>query len=107
MEVFMNRDDTEPRYVISVAAKMRSTPTHTLRYYERIGVIEPSRSQGNTRLYSERDIALLRRAKALVDDMGVNLAGVEVILRMMQRMSELQNELERLESEVKRLGGEW
>ena len=103
----MNRDDTEPRYVISVAAKMLSTPTHTLRYYERIGVIEPSRSQGNTRLYSERDIALLRRAKALVDDMGVNLAGVEVILRMMQRMSELQNELERLESEVKRLGGEW
>ena len=102
----MNRDDTEPRYVISVAASILGTQTHTLRYYERIGVIEPSRSQGNTRLYSERDIALLRRAKALVDDMGVNLAGVEVILRMLQRMSELQNELERLESEVKRLGGE-
>jgi len=102
----MNRDDTEPRYVISVAASILGTQTHTLRYYERIGVIEPSRSQGNTRLYSERDIALLRRAKALVDDMGVNLAGVEVILRMLQRISELQNELERLESEVKRLGGE-
>ena len=106
MEVIMNRDDTEPRYVISVAASILGIQTHTLRYYERIGVIEPSRSQGNTRLYSERDIALLRRAKALVDDMGVNLAGVEVILRMLQRMSELQNELERLESEVKRLGGE-
>jgi len=101
----MNRDDTEPRYVISVAAKILSIQTHTLRYYERIGIIEPSRSQGNTRLYSERDIALLRRAKALVDDMGVNLAGVEVILRMIQRMSELQNELDRLESEVKRLRG--
>ena len=102
----MNRDDTEPRYVISVAARILSIQTHTLRYYERIGIIEPSRSQGNTRLYSERDIALLRRAKALVDDMGVNLAGVEVILRMIQRISELQDELAKLESEVKRLGGE-
>lgn len=101
----MNRDDIEPRYVISVAAKILGIQTHTLRYYEKIGIIEPRRSQGNTRLYSERDVALLRRVKTLVDDMGVNLAGVEVILRMMQRMSELQNELERLESEVKRLGG--
>jgi len=78
----MNRDDTEPRYVISVAAKILSIQTHTLRYYERIGIIEPRRSGGNIRLYSERDIALLRRVKTLVDDMGVNLAGVEVILRI-------------------------
>jgi len=105
-EVIMNRDDTEPCYVISVAARILGVQTYTLRYYERIGIIEPRRSQGNTRLYSERDITLLRRAKALVDDMGVNLAGVEVILRMMQRMSELQNELAKLESEVKRLGGD-
>ena len=101
-EVNMNRDD-EPRYVISVAAKILSIQTYTLRYYEKIGVIEPQRSQGNIRLYSERDIDLLRRVKTLVDDMGVNLAGVEVILRMMRRMIELQNELEKLESEVKRL----
>lgn len=98
----MNRDD-EPRYVISIAAKMLGTQTYTLRYYERIGVIEPKRSQGNIRLYSEGDIALLRRAKTLVEDMGVNLAGVEVILRLMQRMNEMQNELEKLASEVKRL----
>ncbi len=104
----MNIDDTEPHYVISVAAKILGIQTHTLRYYEKIGIIEPYRSQGNTRLYSERDIALLRRVKALVDEMGVNLAGGEVIFRMMRRMSELQNELERLKSEVKRLGGgEW
>ena len=95
----MNRDD-EPRYVISIAAKMLDMQTYTLRYYERIGVIEPQRSQGNIRLYSEGDIALLRRVKTLVEDMGVNLAGVEVILRLMQRMNELQNELEKLESEV-------
>jgi MerR family transcriptional regulator/heat shock protein HspR len=98
----MNRDD-EPRYVISVAARILGVQTHTLRYYERIGVIEPKRSQGNIRLYSEGDIALLRRVKTLVEDMGINLAGVEVILRLMQRMSELQNELGKLESEVKRL----
>lgn len=98
----MNRND-EPCYVISVAARMLGTRTHTLRYYERIGIIEPKRSQGNIRLYSERDIDLLRRVKALVDDMGVNLAGVEVVLRMMQQVNELQDELEKLESEVKRL----
>ncbi len=101
----MNSDNTEPRYVISVAANILGIQTHTLRYYERLGVIEPRRSQGNIRLYSERDIALLRRVKTLVDDMGINLAGAEVILRMVQRMSELQNELEKLESEVRRLEG--
>ncbi len=99
----MNLDDTEPRYVISITAKMVGIQTHTLRYYERIGVIEPARSQGNIRLYSDRDIALLRRAKTLLDDLGVNLAGVEVILRMAQRMSELQHHMEELESEVKKL----
>ncbi len=102
-EVTMNRDTTEPRYVISIAARMLGIQTYTLRYYERIGVIEPGRSQGNIRLYSERDIDLLRRVKTLVEDMGVNLAGVEVILRLMQRMNKMQNELEKLASEVKRL----
>ncbi len=101
----MNLDDTEPRYVISITAKMVGIQTHTLRYYERIGIIEPARSQGNIRLYSERDIALLRRAKTLMDDLGVNLAGVEVILRMAQRMNELQHHIEELESEVKKLRG--
>ena len=95
----------EPRYVISIAARILGTQTYTLRYYERIGLIEPKRSQGNIRLYSDRDIDLLRRVKALVEDMGVNLAGVEVILRLVQRMGEMQNEMEKLESEVKRLGG--
>ena len=101
----MNLDDTEPRYVISVTARMLGIQTYTLRYYERIGIIEPARSRGNIRLYSERDIALLRRAKTLLDDLGVNLAGVEVILRMARRMNELQNHVEELESEVKKLRG--
>ena len=99
----MKLDDTEPRYVISVTARILGVQSYTLRYYERIGLIEPARSRGNIRLYSERDIALLRRAKALMDDLGVNLAGVEVILRMAQRMSELQHHMEELEAEVEKL----
>ncbi len=103
----MNRErfDNEPRYVISVAARMLDVQTHTLRYYEKVGVITPGRSRGNVRLYSDRDIALLQRVKALVDDMGVNLPGVEVILRMMQHMDELQTELEKAQSEIKKLKG--
>jgi len=103
----MNRDsyDTEPRYVISVAARMLDTQTYTLRYYEKVGVIEPRRSRGNVRLYSDRDIALLQRVRSLVDDMGVNLPGVEVILRMMQRMAEMQNELEQAQEELRKQRG--
>jgi len=101
----MDIDNDEPRFVISIAARMVGVQVHTLRYYERIGVVEPSRSRGNTRLYSERDIALLRRVKTLMDDLGINLAGVEVFLRMAKRMNEMQNQIEELESEVRRLTG--
>jgi MerR family transcriptional regulator/heat shock protein HspR len=97
------RFNTEPRYVISVAARMLEVQTYTLRYYEKVGIIEPRRSRGNVRLYSDRDIALLKRVKALVDDMGINLPGVEVILRMMQHMGQLQGELEQAQQEIERL----
>ena len=108
MDVNRNTENDEPRYVISIVARMLGTQTHTLRYYEKIGIIEPSRSQGNMRLYSERDLILLRRAKTLIDDLGVNLAGAEVILRMSQRMSNLQNRIEELELKLRKLreGGE-
>ena len=99
----MDIDSNEPRYVISIAARILGIQSHTLRYYERIGIIEPSRSGGNIRLYSERDIAQLRRIKTLMDDLGVNLAGVEVILRMSQRMTDLQNRVEELETELERI----
>jgi MerR family transcriptional regulator/heat shock protein HspR len=95
-------DEKEPRYVISIAARMVGVRTHTLRYYERIGIVEPSRSRGNIRLYSENDIAQLRRVKTLMDDLGVNLAGVEVIMRIMQRMLELQGQVQELEDELER-----
>jgi len=93
----------EPRYIISIAARMVGVETHTLRYYERVGVLEPSRSKGRIRLYSERDIELLKRVKMLMEELGVNLAGVEVILRMSEKMLYLQRELAELSSEVKRL----
>ena len=99
----MNPEDEEPRYVISVAARMSGVQTYTLRYYEKIGIIEPPRSKGNIRLYSDRDITHLRRVKPLMNDLGINLAGVEVILRMAQRMTELQHHMEELESELKKL----
>ena len=66
-------------------------------------MIQPTRSKGNIRLYSDSDIIRLRRVKTLMDDMGVNLAGVEVILRLMQHVAELQNRLEELEAETRRL----
>ena len=96
----MARDENEPRYVISIAASILGVKTHNLRYYERIGIVQPSRSRGNIRLYSEEDIARLRRVKTLMDDMGINLAGVEVILRMMQRMTALQARVEELEEKL-------
>jgi MerR family transcriptional regulator, heat shock protein HspR len=98
--------ESEPRYVISVAARLLGVQTHTLRYYERIGIIEPSRSQGNIRLYSERDIAYVRQLKKLMDDLGVNLAGVEVILRMAKSMDAMQRRIEDLEAENRQLRSE-
>lgn len=96
-------DDFEPRYVISVAAEMLGARTYTLRYYERVGIIKPARSRGNIRLYSERDLALLRRVRTLMEDLGVNLAGVEVILRMSQQIAQLKRATQELELELDRL----
>ncbi len=98
-----NINSSEPRYVISIAARMVGVQVHTLRYYEKIGIIEPSRSSGNIRLYSEKDVNLLRRVKTLMDDLGINLAAVEVVLRMSRHMSELQDQVKEMESELKKL----
>ncbi len=96
-------EDFKPRYVISVAAEMLDARAYTLRYYERVGIIKPARSRGNIRLYSERDLALLRRVRTLVEDLGVNLAGIEVILRMSQQITQLKRAAEELELELDRL----
>jgi MerR family transcriptional regulator/heat shock protein HspR len=99
----MRIEYSEPRYIISIAADMLGVHVQTLRYYERAGVIEPSRSRGNRRLYSQEDIERLRRVKTLMEDLGVNLAGVEVIMRMGQRMVEMESEIQELKDRVKRL----
>jgi MerR family transcriptional regulator/heat shock protein HspR len=96
--------ESKPRYVISVAARMIGIEAHTLRYYERLGLVQPERSSGNIRLYSEEDIDRLRYIKALMSDCGVNLAGVEVVLKLMQRMKDMQRQLEEMEKKVKTIG---
>jgi MerR family transcriptional regulator/heat shock protein HspR len=96
--------ESNPRYVISVAARMIGIEAHTLRYYERLGLVQPERSSGNIRLYSEEDVDRLRYIKALMSDCGVNLAGVEVVLRLMQRMNDMRRQLEEMEKKVKMIG---
>lgn len=90
-------------FVISVVSRLTGLHTQTLRYYERAGIVAPSRSKGNIRLYSLTDVERIKQVKTLIDDLGVNLAGVEVILRMGERMRELQKEIEVLEVAVRRL----
>jgi MerR family transcriptional regulator/heat shock protein HspR len=92
--------EDEPCYVISVAARKLGIHQQTLRYYEREGLIQPSRSRGNIRLYSEADINRLRQVQRLINDLGVNLAGAEVILRMSERMRAMEAEIERLRAQL-------
>jgi MerR family transcriptional regulator/heat shock protein HspR len=82
--------------VISVAARLLDVHPQTLRYYERAGLLRPSRSKGNIRLYSAADLEQARQIKRLIEDLGVNLAGVEVILRLTDRMRRLEAELDEL-----------
>ena len=89
----------EPVFIISVAARMLGVQTQTLRYYERLGLIEPARTGGNQRVFSRADIERVRRIRGFMDDLGVNLAGVEVILRLLDRLSESEADVERLTRE--------
>jgi MerR family transcriptional regulator/heat shock protein HspR len=91
-------DQDEPCYVISVAAKLVDLHPQTLRRYEEIGLVKPARASGR-RLYSPRDLERLRKINRLVNDLGVNLAGVEVILNMSKRMEYLQKEMDRMQAE--------
>lgn len=99
----MNFDDSTPCYVISVAARMLGIHAQTLRYYEKARIIQPSRSSGRVRLYSNRDIGRLRQIRTLMDDLGVNIAGVEVILRLSERITEMERTIKEKDLEIKRL----
>jgi MerR family transcriptional regulator/heat shock protein HspR len=89
----------EPVFVISVAARMCGVQTQTLRYYETLGLVEPARSPGNQRVFSRRDVDRVMRVRNLVDDLGVNLAGVEVILRLLARIEAAEQAIEKLQQE--------
>ena len=99
----MPLSDSEPRYVISIAARIVGIETHTLRYYERLGLVQPYRSEGNIRYYSESDIEQLRHVKTLMNDLGVNPAGAEVVVRMAKKMAEMQQQISELSSELQQL----
>lgn len=88
--------DLQPRYIISVAANLANCHPQTLRHYERLGLVRPQRSKGNARLYADNDIEQLKRIQRLMDDLGVNLAAVEVILNMREQIIDLQNEVNEL-----------
>ena len=83
----------EPVFQISVVSRMVGLHQQTIRSYERVGLLSPARSRGNTRLFSHADVERLRQVVRLVNDLGINLAGVEVILRLSRQVEALQQEL--------------
>jgi len=89
-------------FVISVAARLVGVHEQTLRYYERAGLLEPARSKGRIRLYSLHDLERVRQIRRLTDEMGVNLAGVEVIMRLTDHIRALELRIDDLETEVQR-----
>lgn len=98
---FNSPTSNQPMYVISIAAKMVGLHPQTLRHYESLGLVIPERSQGNIRLYSPADIDRLRQINRLTDELGVNLAGVQIILDLRERLEQLQLELETSQAELK------
>ena len=98
--------DDEPRYVISVAARMVGVHAQTLRYYERIGLVAPARSKGNIRMYSGLDVQRALWIRSLIEDLGINLAGVEVIMRLRARMDELERTVEALTAQLRQTRSE-
>jgi MerR family transcriptional regulator, heat shock protein HspR len=93
--------DDRPRYMISVAAELVGMHPQTLRVYETKGLVRPRRTPGNTRLYSEADLERLRLIQRLTTELGLNLAGVETVLRLEDELSRLRTRLERLEREMR------
>jgi MerR family transcriptional regulator, heat shock protein HspR len=89
----MKKSRTKAAYMISSVAEQYGIHPQTLRMYEREGLLEPSRSEGNTRLYTDEDLARLEVILKLTRDMGVNLAGVEIILNMRARMEAMQRQM--------------
>jgi MerR family transcriptional regulator/heat shock protein HspR len=96
-------DEERGVYMISVAAELAHMHPQTLRMYEQRGLIEPKRSPKNTRLYSQRDVERLRRIQEMTSQQGLNLAGVETVLRMEERVERMRAELERMRRRAEEL----
>ena len=97
-------DRGKPRYMIGVVAEMQNVHPQTLRLYEKKGLVRPSRTVGRTRMYSAEDVDELARLLRLTRDLGVNLAGTEIILKMRRRMLEMQKQIEDLLAYVREDG---
>lgn len=93
--------DDEAVYLIGVAAEMVGVHAQTLRHYERVGLIEPKRSDGNIRLFSRRDVERLRAITWLTGDLGINLSGVEIILELRRQVEDLEREVDALRSDLR------
>jgi MerR family transcriptional regulator/heat shock protein HspR len=93
--------DDRPRYMISVAAELVGMHPQTLRMYEQKGLVRPRRTAGNTRLYSEADLERLRLIQQLTTELGLNLAGVEHVIRLEEQLRRMQRHMERLEREMR------
>jgi MerR family transcriptional regulator, heat shock protein HspR len=94
--------DERPRYMISVAADLVGMHPQTLRIYESKGLIRPKRTAGNTRLYSEADVERLRLIQRLTNELGLNLAGVEQVLRLEDELRRTHRRLDRMEREMRK-----
>ena len=99
-------DRSKPVYMIGVVAEMLKVHPQTLRFYEKKGLVRPGRTEGQTRMYSEEDLEDIARLLRLTRDLGVNLAGVEIILKMRRRMTDMQRQIEDLLGYVREGGGE-
>ena len=93
--------DDRPRYMISVAAEIVGMHPQTLRIYEQKGLVRPKRTPGNTRLYSERDLERLQLIQGLTTELGLNLAGVEAVLRLRDEVQRLHGRIARLERQLR------
>jgi MerR family transcriptional regulator/heat shock protein HspR len=93
--------DDRPRYMISVAAELVGMHPQTLRIYESKGLVMPQRTAGNTRLYSEADLERLRLINRLTQELGLNLAGVEHVIRLEEQIRRMERTMDRLEREMR------
>ena len=93
--------DDRPRYMISIAAELVGMHPQTLRIYEAKGLVRPKRTPGNTRLYSEADLDRLRLIQRLTTELGLNLAGVETVLRLQDQLEKMRARMDRMEREMR------